>query len=264
MALLVVGKPSDFGAPLASLGQPVTEIDVTIPQPKQERAKADAESLKLGRAALERAQKAIGGAERLAAVKDVVYAANSQLTGPMGNLAVKQTVKVILPGALREENELPFGKISVYTDGKTGWMQTPQGQAPIPGPQLQQARDELFRMNETLLLSDRDASRRVNFARKDKVGDRAADVIEIAGGGTQVLVYIDAASGQMLKKEYLGQAMAGAPAKVEEFYDDFREVSGVRVPFKTIIHQNGNKFAETQITEFQYNTGLKADELAKP
>ncbi len=265
MALVVVGKPSDFDQPLASLGQPVSDLDITIPQPKQERAQANPESMKLGRAALERAQKAAGGAEKLAAVKDASYSASSQITSPMGSLAVKQKVSAIFPSTLRQENDLPFGKIVVYTDGKTGWLQTPQGQTPIPPPQLQQARGETFRMDETLLLSDRDSTRTVNFVRKDKVGDREADVIEIAGpGGDQVTVYIDTASGAVLKKEYLGQAMAGSPAKIEETYDDFREVNGVKAPFKTVIFQNGNKFAETQITEFHYNTGLKAEDLAKP
>jgi zinc protease len=265
MALVVVGKPADFDQPLSSLGLPVTELDIRIPEPKQERTEANAESLKRGRAALVRAQQALGGADKLAALRDASYSASAQLTGPMGNLAVKQRVRVIFPGVLRQETELPFGKIEVYTDGKTGWLQSPQGQNPLPAPQMQQARGELFRMTETLLLSDRDSGRTVNFVRQDKVGDREADVVEIAApDGPLVTVYIDSASGAVLKKDYQGQAMTGSPAKVEEIYEDFREVSGVRVPFKIVILQNGNKFAETQITEFQYNTGLREEDLAKP
>ena len=265
LTIIAVGKPSDFDQPLAALGKPVTPLDITIPQPKQERAKSDAGSLAQGRAVLERAQKAAGGADKLAGLKDAVMAANSQLTGPMGSMAVKQKIRIIFPSTLRQENELPFGKIVVYTDGKSGWIQSPQGQMPIPGPQLQQARGQIFRMTETLLLSDRDSDRTINFVKKDKVGDREADVIEVsAKDGMQVELFIDAQSGDVLKKRYKGDAMAGPAAGVEEVYEDFREVNGRRVPFKTVIFQNDKKFAEMQMTELQYNTGLKPEDLAKP
>lgn len=265
LKIVAVGKAGDFDAPLKDVGKPVEALDITIPQPKQERAQADAGSLAKGRAVLERAQKAAGGGEKLAALKDAVVAINAQLAGPGGSMAVKQKVQYIFPSLIRQENELPFGKIVVYSDGRTGWLKHPQGQTPLPGPQLQQVRGELFRLTEMLLLSDRDSTRTVNFARKDKVGDREADVIEIgAQDGLQVEVWVDAASGTILKKGYKGEAMAGPQAKVEEVYEDFREVNGVRVPFKTVVFQNGKKFAESQCTEFQYNTGLKAEDLAKP
>ncbi len=263
--ILEVGKPADFDKPLTALGKPVTPVDITIPEPKKEKAKADAASIARGRAALERAQKAAGGADKLAALKDAAFSASAQISGPMGAMAVKQKTEIIFPSTLRQENELPFGKIGVYTDGKGGWLKAPQGQMPLAGPQLQQAKGEIFRFTETLLLSDRNPDLTVNLVRKDKVGDREADVVEISSkDGAQVDVFIDAASGQVLKKQYRGEAMAGPPAKVEEVYEDFREVDGIRVPFKTTVFQNDKKFAETTVSEFHYNTGLKPEDLAKP
>ncbi len=265
LTIVAVGKPSEFDQPLGELGKPVTPLDITIPQPKREPAKADAKSLAQGRAVLERAQKAAGGADKLAAVKDISSSSNAQLTGPMGSLAAKQRTRVILPSLLRQENDLPFGKIAVYTDSKTGWMQTPQGQQPLPAPQLEQVRGELFRLTETLLLSDRDPNRTVNFLRQEKVGEREADVVEITSqDGGAVLVFVDAASGQLLKKRYRGLSLAGPAAKVDEIYEDFREVGGIRVSFKITVFQNDQKFGETQFTELQHNTGLKPEDLAKP
>ncbi len=265
LVMVVVGKPADFDSPLASLGQPVTPLDIAIPQPKQEQAQADDKSLAAGKAVLAKAQKAAGGADKLAALKDVTITAKSQLTGPMGSMSVDQKIRVVYPSTLRQENTLPFGKIEVYTDGKGGWLKAPQGQMPIPGPQLQQAQGEIFRLTETLLLSDRDPTRTVNFVKKERVGDREAEVIEIGSQeGGQVSVYVDAQSGQVLKKRYQGMAMAGPASTVEEVYEDFRETGGLRVPFKTTVYQNEKKFAELVYSEVQYNTGLKAEDLAKP
>jgi zinc protease len=266
MTIVVVGKPADFDQPLSALlHQPVIPLDITIPQPKQERVKSDPESAARGRAVLERAQKAAGGADRLSSLKDLVWSGSAQISGPMGSMAVKRKLQVVFPSTLRQENELPFGKIAVYTDGKGGWMKAPQGQMPLPAPQLQQARGEMFRLTETLLLSDRVPGRTVAYVKRDKVGGRDADVIAISSEeGDQVQLYIDAASGEVLKKVYSGQAMTGPPAKVEEVYEDFREVNGIRVPFKTVTFQNDQKFAETRLTDLQYNSGLKAEDLAKP
>ena len=46
-------------------------IDLTIPEPKQEAAKADPASLQKGKELLQRVQQALGGADKLAAVKDL-------------------------------------------------------------------------------------------------------------------------------------------------------------------------------------------------
>ena len=265
LTIMAVGKPADFDQPLAALGKPVTTLDLTIPQPKQEQAKADSQSLAKGKEVLARAQKAAGGADKLAALKDAVFTGSAQLVGPMGSMAAQRKMLIIFPSLMRQENTLPFGQIAVYSDGKGGWMKMPQGQMGLPGPQLEQVKGELFREMETLLLSDRDADRTVNFVKKDKVGDREADVIEVSSkDGQQVELYVDAGSGQLLKKHYHGQAMAGTPLDIEEVYEDFREVDGIRVPFKTTVFQGGKKFSDMQLTAVQYNTGLKPEDLAKP
>ena len=67
--IVAVGNPADFGQPLASLGGPVHNIDLTIPQPKQETAQADAASLEKGKQILAHAQQAAGGADKLAGVQ---------------------------------------------------------------------------------------------------------------------------------------------------------------------------------------------------
>lgn len=266
LTVLAVGKPPDFDQPLAALGKPVTPLDITIPQPKQERAQADTGSMAKGREVLQRAQKAAGGADKLAGLKDAVAEAEAQISGPMaGGLTVKQVKKIVFPSTIRNENELPFGKIVLFTDGKMGWMQGPQGQMPLPAAQMQQARGEIFRQTETLLLSDRDAGRTVNFVKQEKAGDRDADVIEISTkDGLAVQLYIDAASGDVLKKAYRGEALAGPAASVAETYEDYKDVNGIRAPFKTVVFQNDKKFAETRYTKIEYNTGLKVEDLAKP
>src|SRR4029077_18071063 len=130
-AIVAVGNPKDFGKPLSTLGQ-VTELDLTIPEPKVELVKSDAASLARGKQLLQRAQQAMGGAEKLAAVKDSTLMAEIALEPAAGGFKVKQVSKYLAPDHLRQEQELPFGKIIAYTDGKSGWVATPQGVQPMP------------------------------------------------------------------------------------------------------------------------------------
>ena len=78
LSYVAVGNPKDFGTPLASLGMKVQPIDLTIPEPKQEAAKADPATLAKGKALLERVQQALGGADKLAAVKDLQFHADAR------------------------------------------------------------------------------------------------------------------------------------------------------------------------------------------
>ena len=177
LAIVAVGNPKDFGKPLTALGK-VNPIDLTIPEPPAPAAATgDSASLGRGKALLERAQQAMGGADKLAALKDLTRSLDLTMDPSAGGLKVKETTRVV-GDQFRQEQELPFGKMTVYTDGKTGWLVTPQGTMNMPAEVLKQARGDIFRELAPLMLSTRDASRTVNA-----VGDNA---VEISGGGLSV------------------------------------------------------------------------------
>ncbi len=263
MKLVVVGKPSDFDRPLEDLGEEVHKIDLTISQPKQELAEADDSTLARGIKILLKAQDAAGGADKLAAVKDLTRRGKFVAMG--GMMTAEQTMHIILPDVFRQEMQMPFGPVVIFAAGDTGWMQGPQGQMPLAGAALKQAQGALFRVRESLLLSDRDAERKVNFVESSELEGKATEVIEVsAGEGLSVKLWIDSASGDVLKTAYAGAAMSGAPAEVAEIFSDYREVDGIRVPFQTKILQNGKDFAELTVSEAAYNSGLEKEALSKP
>ncbi len=253
LTVVAVGNPDEFGQPLASLGLPVEPIDLTIPEPKQETAKSDAASLEQGRQLLERAQKAVGGAEKLANIKDMTSVA--ELVVARGGMKVKQTNRWVASGAMRQDSELPFGKMSAYSDGKSGWLVSPQGSGPLPGPMIKQVQGEMFRVYPRLMLSNRLPGRTVNHT--------GPGTVQISGDGETTTLTIDESTGMPVKETYQQVAMGGAPANVEEVYSDFREVNGVKVPFKITINQNGTKFADVTVLEYKINAGVTAEEIGK-
>jgi len=260
LTIVAVGNPQEFGKPLATLGLPVTSIDLTIPEPpgapKAQASKADAASVERGKKLLERVQQAVGGADKLAAIQDVTETVELNMAAMPAGMKVKQTNLWVAPDSFRQESQLPFGKVVVYSDGKSGWMSTPQGVRPLPGAQLKQVREELFRNYFRLLLSDREADR--------IVVSPEPGVLEISDqSGNSVRLFIDGKTGLPAKEVYSAEQPVGPPGPMEEIFDEFDQAGGIKAPKKITVNQNGKKYGELTVEEYKFNSGLKPEDLSK-
>lgn len=265
VTMLVVGNDKEFGAPLSQLalaGGKVNTMDITIPEGKPAPAAGPAPpgAVEHGRAILEAAQKAAGGLERLRSIKDVSLVTAAKATTPQGEIALTSRDAVIFPNVLRSEQTLPFGTLVSFYDGSGGWMHTPQGSRDLSDRMKKAVHDQLARNTYNLLRAEGEFT--VQFEKRDKVGEVEADVIVISKDGEMTRLFVDA-SGLLLKKAYRGPSPMGGTADIEEIYSEYREVAGVRVPFRTQVNHNGARFLEGTITEVKFNTGADPAELAK-
>ena len=259
LVYLVVGKPAEFGKPLSTLG-PVTELDITIPEPKAKApeatpAAAGPKSAASAKELLLKAQAAAGGAEKLAAVKDYRVTSSADVMAGQSPMKSSFDTQWIAPDLFRKEQTLPIGKVTAIFDGKYGWLITPQGTMAMPGQVLTQVRFEMFRSYFALLLSDRDAGRTITLV------DAAA--IEIKGGGLTARVTMDPATGLLQKITYSSALFGGPPADIVEVYSDYRDVGGIKVPFATSTYQGAVKSMELKVQGWKVNGGLNPEEVTK-
>jgi zinc protease len=259
LAIVAVGNPKEFGKPLSALGK-VEVLDLTIPEPKSEKptAKADPAAVERGRAMLKRAQQAMGGADKLAGVKDVTESAEMTMSPAAGGMKMKQQIRWAAPGFFRQDQMLPppMGTIIAYSDGKTGWLSDPRGVTPMNASVLKQAQGEILREWVSLILSDRDASRTVSAA-----GPKSAEIS--TADGQSVRVEFDDATGLPVRVFYKEMGMGGPPAEIKETFSDWREVDGIKLPFKVLMEQNDQKVGDVAISEIKINTGIKPEDLNK-
>ena len=252
--IVAVGNPKEFGKPLSTLGD-VKELDLAIPEPKKEVAKADPASLAKGKQLFERAQKALGGAEKLAAVRD--YSSSAEVTisaQQAAGMKIKQTVEYAASDTLRTTQELPFGKVIAVWDGKSGWLSTPRGVMPMPPPVVKQVSGELFRLPFHLMSTNPENT--VNA-----VADNAVEITDKSG--QSVKIEFDSITGLPSRMSYQSIGMQGAPQQVTGILSDWRDVSGLKFPYHTTIEQDGQKFGEAVVGDVKVNTGLKAEEVGK-
>ena len=250
IAIVAVGNPKEFGKPLDTLGK-VTPIDLAIPEPKQAASSADAARLQMGKQLLQKVQAALGGADKLAGVKDVTQIAEVQLDQSVGGMKLKQTNQWLAPGLFRQEVDAPFGKLTAFTNGTMGWVKSPQGESPLMGPMLKQAQGEIFRSYFSLLSSDRDPNRTVSY-----VGPGLLDIADKSG--VSIRLSVDESTGLPLKSSYTGPQGA-----IEETWSDLRAVDGMKAPFKITVSQGGKKFSEVTVQDLKVNTGITEAELSK-
>jgi len=118
--IVAVGNPKEFGKPLEDLKLPVQKIDLTIPEPAKKAAAATAasgESLAKGKELVDKAIQAMGGTA-VANVKSYDVDRDMELQNGAAVMKVAQTMRMVYPNHLRQDQKLPFGKIVVYSDTK--------------------------------------------------------------------------------------------------------------------------------------------------
>ena len=259
LTIVLVANPQMIAEPLEKLGGPVNRIDLTIPEAAPQTVETTEASLAEGKQLLQKAQAAAGGAEKMAAIKDTTMVAAYQIDGSVPNIGgtrVTETDRWIAPTIFRQDSTLPAGRISAYTDGRIGWISTPQGWGALAGPQQKQVMGDLFRSWFRLLLSDRIDGRTVNAV--DSTSVQITDTT-----GTEVKVEFDPETGLPRRVTYDTPQAIGAPLYTEDIYEDYHEVDGIKMPFKITINQSGRKFAETTVGEYRLNSGLKPMDLSR-
>ncbi len=263
LVILAVGNDKDFDKPLnqiAHAGGKVNVIDIAIPETKPTAAAAaarpvDPAMVEKGRGILAAAQKFFGGLEKLRAIKDTESSAKASANTPQGTFELTLRTVLIFPSTLRNEVVLPFGAQTTFFDGSKGWSGPSGGIKEMSEAQIRNTRNDIFRNLFNLLRGEGNSL--VQYDKRE--GD--ADVLLITQGDFSTRLFVDSA-GRVLKQAYRGQTFAGV-GDAELAYSDYRDVSGIQVPFKTVLTMNGQKLLEGENTEFKINIGADPAKLAQ-
>lgn len=254
LTIVAVGNPDEFKTPLTELGK-VQTIDLTIPSPKKAAApKADAGSQEQAKQILQKAQAAMGGTEKLAAVKAYQYEAEVTVVGGPAGMKVKQRDTFLPPDTMRQDLELPFGKQSVFYSNGAGWMAAPQGSRPLPAEVVKQVQGEVFRDLLRIVLSDRDTNRTLNATGPDTV-----EISDKAGNSAKLLIGADGLPAKLMHEE----EGPGGMAVLEDAYSDWRESDGIKLPYAVNVTQAGKKYADAKIRVYRVNPSVTVEELSK-
>ena len=253
--LIAVGKASDFDKPLNTLGD-VTEVDITIPPPSPEPApEAGEEDVAKAKMILADVIEAHGGLEKLQSVRSLVVQGQYTRNTPGGMMQVEIKRYHMLPYKIRLDITVQaMGmQMSQVFDGESAWMAMPQGVQPLPGSEVEEFKKGALRDTINLLANLSGADISAQYLGTEDVNGKSADVIRVTVSDADALkLFIDQETKYIVKKSYQSLGQEG-PVETEEFIDDYRDVSGVKIGFHTVVHQNGEPFLEGTLNEAMIN-----------
>ena len=257
LQIVVVGKGSDFDAPLTSLGN-VDTIDVTIPSGEAKvEASSSPEAIAKGGQLLKLAAAAIGGVEKLAKVTATESKSSLTVVTPGGEFAMQGISTIVLPDKVKDVMVTPMGEMIMVAAGDKGWMKQGANVAPAPEEQLKESRKEFFRNTILTLKTADNPDFTTSFMAADKLDGKPVNIIQIVSkdGGNSFKLALDPQSNLPVGKYYFGQTMTG-PANLVEIYSDYRDVDGIKIPFLIRYEADGKKVMEMTVTEYQINPSI--------
>ena len=266
LIILAVGNDKDFDCSLSEFG-PVNEIDITIPEPKikkEEIPEATKETIARAEEILNTSIETLGGLERLRKIRNMIIVKETKMITPQGEFKISSKEIVVYPDKTRSEINMPFGEVVMVVNGEKGWIKAPQGIQDLPESQLKDMKKGLERDTIYLLQNIKKEGIKIQAIAPEEIEGKKAEVVLITDKkGNSIKLAIDPETGLILKKSYQGKTMMG-PAKLDEFYSDYREVSGIKIPFHIVVNSNGKKFAEVDIKEVKINSQISDSLFEKP
>ncbi len=263
-AVLFLGKEKGYEQPLSSLGR-VASIDIAIPAPKREElALATPESISRGKALLSTAREAMGGAA-LMKVKDYTSVEEVKVETPQGPMSIKTEVTMNLAGKMLQKMQTPMGEVALGYDGKAGWMRMGQQTRDMPGSQAAEMEGGFFRDTLLLLQKFEDPAYTVQALGPAELDGKKVETVAVSDPARklQVKVFLDPATNLVAGKQYTA-AIMGPPAETEEIYSDYRDVGGIKLPFKSLTRQGGKTRTDSTASEIKINPAVEDGAFKKP
>ena len=210
---------------------------------------------------------AIGGMQKVAAITSVVQKGTSSGYGPeSGQRAIEIYTKA--PNMRTQIIHTDNGDSTTTTNGRLGWISAPLRPVPVidlTGGELDGAKADAAMAFPGLL---KQAFTQWRSGAPEIVNDKRVLVIQgIAGNGTpgnrtMVTLYFDPETGLLVRmRRYAASVVGRMPTEYD--YSDYRDVNGVKMPFKwTEMWLDGRENVE--LSEIQLNTNIDAARFAKP
>ena len=241
--ILVVGNSDEIGDQLNKYGN-VNEIDITIPEPADDR-EAVAGDAEMGKQWLDRMAAALlpdGVFE-----SDLSFEADNIVQSPAGEI----TMGVVQTINFQEERttsvvNAPMGQITVEVADGQGVMKMGGNEMRMPPQQLAEAKSELYR-NYLYIALNKDQVDVEFLGMKELNGSEYAHIR--INDELPFEIYINPETSLPAQAEYRQMdPQQGQRVTVTLKYGDWQEKSGVMMAYETVSYSDGNQISRTVVT----------------
>ncbi len=259
LAVLVVGNTSEFDKPLSTLGT-VQNLDITIPPPAAAAQVAPAASNAEGKALALKVAQAMGGLDRLKAIKSL---RNKFDEGEPGGPVTPIDVTIVFPDKIHAEVTTPQGPLVIVVTPTLGVMSAGGKVNELPATQKNETSEQIRRDIIFLAQHADDPAFIFAAAGTEKIGNVDAAIVDINGAGIVMRWHVDPSSGRVLRETYTGMGQSG-PFHGETDLSDWTTTDGITLPVMHKNKQDGKDSSEVKTTFIQFNPAIDPKLFAKP
>jgi hypothetical protein len=221
-------------------------------------------------AVLDKAIKALGGEEKLAAAKAATLKSKGTLR--LMDTDNQVTSEVTFDGLdkARQEFEGEFGgnKVKGVTvlNGDKGWRVFGDMKSDLDKDALaNQKRAVYLQVVPMTILPLKGKDFKTKMAGEEKVGEKPAVVIEVtAPDGKDFKLYFDKESGLPVKQTAKVAGFMGGEFDQETTYSDYKDFGGIKKATKVASKRNGERFLEAEVTDFKVLDKVDAKTFDEP
>ncbi|MCA9750799.1 MAG: insulinase family protein, partial [Gemmatimonadetes bacterium] len=216
-----------------------------------------------GEATVARMVKALGG-DRVAKLENARIRAAVTLSTPAGEMEAESRTLYALPDRMRNDLEITaFGM--TQSQGGAGDRLWSSARGQVADLDADEARDFREGWERDVFLLAYPALEDLYVLQALDPAD-GVESVEVRGPtGKPFRVDLDPKTALPIRMSWDGSnPMTGEPAEVVEEYSDYRDVAGVKRPYRTVTRIDGEPFADSIITEIQLNGDVPDSEFARP
>ena len=204
---------------------------------------------------------ALGGAQRLAAVTSYIAKGTSVGYGPEGtDRPIEIYVKA--PNQRTMIIQTLTGASTTAYDGSAGWMAAPH--KPVPVLPLTGGELDSVKLDAELSFPGRikETLRDWRVGLTAEIDEKPMQVVQGTSGGAFATFYFDSETGLLRRMvRYANSKVGRLPTQID--YSDYRDVSGVKFPFKfKVTWLDG--LENVTLTDIQVNAPIDAAKFGKP
>lgn len=266
LAVLVVGNTKEFDKPLASLGS-VTDIDIAIPPPpaaKEEETTKPTASNEEGKALAAKVAAAMGGEDKLAAIKSLKAKLTINQKTPQGDIPMPMETVIVFPDHLHAEMHPGGMTMDIVVTPEGAFASVPgQGMRDLPAAQKQEMLEQIKRDPVYIAAHRKDPNMFFQAGGSEKIGDVDARIVDVNSDGAYIRWFVDPQSGRILKETYTTLSQ-GRPVKGETDLEDWKPIAGLTLPLRRVNKQNGEDSSTTEYTELELNPAIDPKIFEKP
>jgi hypothetical protein len=224
------------------------------------------------RKVVERAIKASGGGKNLTKFRATTVKFKGKFYQNDSGVAYTGEIVAQYPGQQKLTINFEMGGMAVtftrVVNKDKGWTKINTMEATALGKaELAEEKEQMYARSLGTLLPLREKGVQLSPVGEVQVGKHNAVGVKVSRKGHRdVNLYFDKKTGLLLKSETIVKAMeTGSEVSFEAFYDNYKEVEGIKRPSKMQMKMDGKKYVDIdETTDVTVHDKLDDSEFAKP